>query len=145
VWTPPIDEENPRRLTLRCDGAVQDLAYESHTWTMKSRPSPADAAGAFDIVHAVATAQAEGWVADHDDGTFGLEGTRSPCTVSLTVAADGGERTVTLTFGSPTEGGFYAKADGGPVFVAASSLRDAIRRPLVDRSVPHADAAPPKP
>jgi hypothetical protein len=93
-----------------------------------------DSTLAADIFDAVGNLRAERWVADRDDGSFGLE---SPA-MSLRVEFEGesGQETRTLRIGSPTPEGRYARweKDTG-VFVVSRSLDMVFRTYPIDRTV----------
>ncbi len=93
-----------------------------------------DSSLAADIFDAVGNLRAERWVADRDDGSFGLE---SPA-MSLRVEFEGeaGQETRALRIGSPTPEGRYARweKDTG-VFVVPRSLDLVLGTYPIDRSV----------
>jgi hypothetical protein len=95
----------------------------------------ADVASTIDLVDAFAHAKPDQWLAESDDGTFGLG---SGCAVTLTLAqgeAAGPSRRVGFVFGAEGEGGFYARTLEAPaVFLAPSSLHAIARHPCIDRS-----------
>ena len=101
----------------------------------------ADPLATADIVALVRNAQAESWVADRDDGSFGLGD--GSCNVEVDGAGDAGAPTLGIVFGNETEdGAFYARtAKDRAVFLAPRALREAATTWLVDRSVFRADAA----
>ncbi len=135
VVAPPFDPKDVKALSLRC-GTEQDLARGGgvgNTWGFAAPAGfAADSAAALDVVDAMTKLSADGWVADTDDGTFGLGA--GACKVQLL----GESRVLTLAFGREGEGGVYAQVDDGkaksPVFVAARPLRDTAARILLDRS-----------
>jgi hypothetical protein len=150
LFDPALAKRSPARIASRCDRVTQELTHEGGLWTLRDPSSgasfPADVAGALDLASAVGRAKATQWVADADDGSFGLD----PGACSLTVAflddtspRDAASVTparsaVALQFGRPREGeegGYYARIDGdGPVFVAPRSLRALASRWLIDRA-----------
>ncbi len=140
VISPALDAKDVSTLTLRC-GTSQDLAREgANPWKLAS-PSGyvADQAGALDLVDQVARLRADSWIADADDGSFGIA--TSTCVVTL--GAKG--RTVKLALGRAGEGGIYAMVTdsaGGtsPVFLEPRVFRDSLSRILIDRSVLAFDA-----
>ena len=78
------------------------------------------------------------FVADADDGTFGLE--KPTLTASARWDADGGVRSTRLVVGRATPGGFFAKLDGdASVFVIERSVAERLGTLLVDRSAFLAD------
>lgn len=88
-----------------------------------------------DLIQALGALTAERFVADRDDGTFGL----APASLSVhfRFKSEGGalaERT--LRFGQETAlGVFAAIAEQGPVFVLARNVRDACDTLLINRAV----------
>jgi hypothetical protein len=73
------------------------------------------------------------FVADTDDGSFGLA---TPTLTALAkFDADGGTRSQRLVVGRSTPGGFFAKLDGDPgVFVVERSVAERLGSLLVDRA-----------
>ena len=142
VFVPSLEGKLARTLEMKCDGEEQLLSRDDNGWTLR-RPSgyPADSAGAADVVNLVARAQADSWVADADDGSFGFDGT--PCSIRLSYEQDGGDRTVGIVFGRAAEGaGFFAHLLGQPaVFLAPRSLHDDAGRLLVEQTGFHVDSA----
>lgn len=132
VWTPAADGRDVKSLVLDCGGTRQELIRERSVWAFGAPAGyAADAAGAGDVADAIVRLRAESWVAEADDGSFGLDG---KCSITATVAADGGTRTLRLLVGRDAQSGLYARADGAPVFVASRVLRDHATRLLVDRA-----------
>jgi hypothetical protein len=78
------------------------------------------------------------FVADTDDGSFGLA---TPTLTALArFDADGGARSLRLIVGRPTPGGFFAKLDGDPsVFVIERTVAERLGSLLVDRAAFMAD------
>ncbi len=129
VVQPALDPKDVTAMTLRC-GVAQDLTRENTQWKMTSPTGfTADQAAALDLVDQVAHLRAEAWIADVDDGSFGL----SQSTCSVTLAAKGG-RSLTLRIGREGDNGVYVVANDTPVFVEPRPFRDALARILVDRS-----------
>ncbi|HSQ67789.1 MAG TPA: DUF4340 domain-containing protein [Polyangiaceae bacterium] len=142
VIVPALDPKDVTSLSLRC-GTPQDLGRE---YTQFKLTTPAglapDQAGALDLVDQLARLRAERWVADADDGSFGLA--RSTCSATMLVKAEGGTRTIRVRVGREGEGGVYAVAldqlpggpqVAGPVFFVPRTLRESLERILIDRSV----------
>lgn len=94
-----------------------------------------DAAALVDLVEQLGTLRAERWVADVDDGTFGLAAPQAR--VRFTVATeDGGTQTHELIVGALVSGGAYAKLkEKSGIFVVPRRLVDALQSLLIDRSV----------
>lgn len=96
-------------LTTECDGKTQALSRGDVGWSFES-PSgyKADTAVVQDLVNIVLRAEADSWVADADDGTFGFGS--GGCAITLTYDQDGGPRRVGIVFGREDEGGGVLRA-----------------------------------
>jgi len=124
----------PTAVRVDCDGVRQAATHDANGWTLhEPRGFTADGPATSDLVTLLRNAQADSWVADRDDGTFGLDGSR--CHVELDASGDAGVRTLGLVFGNESEGGtFYARATGdAAVFLAPRALRDGATVWLIDR------------
>jgi hypothetical protein len=97
-----------------------------------------DGALATDAVLALGSLTALRFVADKDDGSFGLA---TPALSALArFDADGGARSLRLLIGRATPGGFFAKLDGDPsVFVIERSVAERLGTLLIDRAALMAD------
>jgi len=94
-----------------------------------------DATLATALVDELAKVRADRWVADDDDGTFGLSEPRARAQLSF-AAGDASSRQYVLVVGAPTVGGAFAKLQGEPgVFVAPRRLVDTLDTWLLDRAV----------
>jgi len=142
VFGSSLEGKIAKTLVTECDGQTQSLTREDVGWSFE-RPSGfhADTAFILDLVNIVARAQADAWIADADDGSFGFAS--GGCSITLTYEQDGGSRSVGVVFGRQAEGGgYYAHALGeAPVFLAPRSLHDEAGRLLVDRTGFHVDSA----
>jgi hypothetical protein len=132
VIVPAFDPKDVKALSLRC-GTEQDLARADRSWGFAAPAGyAADSAATLDLVDTMTKLSADGWVADADDGTFGLG--PNACRVQLL----GESRLLTVSFGREGEGGVYAQVEDGktksPVFVTPKPIRDAAARILLDRS-----------
>ncbi len=134
VISPALETKDVNGITLRC-GTPQDLSREGTAWKLHA-PSGyvADQAGALDLIDQVSHLRADSWIAEADDGSFGVA-TASSCSVTLTANA----RTVKFALGREGEGGIYAivtDSAGGtsPVFLEPRTFRDALAKILIDRS-----------
>jgi hypothetical protein len=134
VFPNGIDVGAATELRTACDEVHQVVTHEAGAWKMREPVSAtADTLTSTDTAALIRNAQAESWVADADDGSFGLG--KSTCKMGVTVPLEGGTQTFTLTFGKETDGGFYAKASNdGAVFLASRGLRDGAKVWLLDRS-----------
>jgi hypothetical protein len=85
------------------------------------------------MVDELATLTAERWVAEHDDGSFGLSDPE--LTAKLTVASgDGGTKSFEIVVGALTTGGAFAKLGGDlGVFVLPRRAFDALSTLALDR------------
>ncbi|HYP76295.1 MAG TPA: DUF4340 domain-containing protein [Polyangiaceae bacterium] len=95
----------------------------------------ADGVLSSDLVQALGALTAERFVADRDDGSFGLQ--RSTLRVNFAFKNGEGVRVEHhLRFGDETALGVFATLeDDGPVFVLARSVRDTCQLPPLNRSV----------
>jgi hypothetical protein len=121
-------------LTTDCDGVKQSLTRTGDAWTMhEPHGFTADTLATADLVGLLRNAQAESWVADQDDGTFGLA--TSTCRAELDATGDGGARVLGVVFGKETQSGtFYAQTTTGrAVFLAPRALRDGATNWLIER------------
>jgi hypothetical protein len=94
-----------------------------------------------DAVLALGSLTAERWVADADDGSFGL---KSPTLTARAVLdlPDAGTRERVLVVGRPAPGGYFAALEGSPgVFVMGRESVERVSRLLVNRSEFVADPA----
>lgn len=90
---------------------------------------------AADLVDSLARLEAERWVADQDDGSFGLA--RPALRVRLVVEREPGAEVVReLRLGDGTTGGVFAAVEGEEgVFVLSRRVRSSAERLLIDRSL----------
>lgn len=101
-----------------------------------------DASLVADVVQTLGTLRAERWVADTDDGSFGLSKPQARVTLELLALAQGPAGRRELTLGGPSLGGVFAKLDSDPgVFILARSAGMALTGSLVDRSLSPANLA----
>ena len=131
VVQPALDPKDVAGLTLRC-GVAQDLTRDGSQWKMTSPAGyTADQAAALDLVDQIAHLRADAWIADTDDGSFGIA--TSTCTrdarrqrwplCDVAHRARGRERRVARSRTTRR------------VFLEPRPFRDALARILVDRSV----------
>jgi len=94
-----------------------------------------------DVIQALGSLTAERFVADHDDGSFGLN--HSPLAVRFAAKTnDGPKLEHDLSFGDDTALGVYATLDqNGPVFVLPRTVKDTLGTLLINRSVFSAEPA----
>lgn len=133
---PPVAEAAIRGVVLAV-GDVRQVARRSDVgrWTLDApRGYPVDLGVVGDAASTLATLAVERWVAESDDGSFGLAAPRARLELSWETA-DAGLATRTLVVGSPTEGGAYARIDGDPgVFVVGKAAVRRCSALAVDRS-----------
>jgi hypothetical protein len=124
------------RVVLRC-GTAQELVDDGSGFRLVE-PTGYEADGAIlQLIEGILRDKAIAWVADADDGSFGLgEG----CKVVL--AFEDGNAPITLRFGSEGEGGVYAKLEASPeVLVAPRSLHTLASRIYVSTASLSTDPA----
>ncbi len=139
LWAPPLEGKELSGLVTHCAGpggagvADQELSREGQSFVLhKPAGYSADNGAALDLFESIARAKAESWVADTDDGSFGLN---AGCRVTVLVGGDGAVRSETLLMGKETENGVFAQVAGrAPVFVVPKAIEDLARRPLIDRN-----------
>lgn len=129
------DTRRVERVVLRC-GAPQELVDDGSGLRL-IEPAGYETDGSIaQLVDGLFRGKVNAWVADADDGSFGLgaDGCR------VVVAFAGGNAPVTVRFGAEGEGGVYGAVDGRPeVFVAPLSLRELARRIYVSRAALRVD------
>jgi hypothetical protein len=136
IWPEPFDPSAVTALDSTCGAVRQRLELRDGRWLLRVPAGfGADRAAADAMAEALSRARASRWIAERDDGTFGLTGADAcSFTAQLAPSAAGAARTVGVTFGRSIDGGSYAKtADGVGVFVALDSLRSLASRPAIDR------------
>ncbi len=126
----------PVALSTACDGVKQSLTHSGDRWVLhEPRGFAADPLAATDVAGVIRNAQADAWVADHDDGTFGLAA--STCRMEVSLPGEGGERTLAIILGAESRepgGDFYARATtDDAVFLAPRALHDGATTWLIDR------------
>jgi hypothetical protein len=99
-----------------------------------------DAGLSSDLVEALAHPTAERWVADRDDGSYGLS--RPDCEVRIALETeDAGQSEHRLLVGRTTAGGAFAVVDRDPgVLVLPHSVLDSLHLIPIDRSALMVDA-----
>jgi hypothetical protein len=130
-WREPFGAGSVVALDDTCGATPQriELVDAGQTWVLRSPTGlQADPVSVAELAEALAHARADAWIAEADDGSFGLSGPGA-CSVTVTLAStgDAAPRRIALTLGAAAEGGFYARTKDDPaVFVAPSSLRHAL-------------------
>jgi hypothetical protein len=137
VWRASIDPADVVAIDDGCSAPPQRLELREGTWLLRTPAGfAADPRAAADLAVAIARARADAWIAESDDGSFGLAADRS-CTVSATLeAGDAGPgQRVGLVIGAAGDGGVYARTlDAPAVLVAPTSLLALLAHPAIDRS-----------
>jgi hypothetical protein len=102
---------------------------------VEPRGFDADGVLSSDLVQALGALTAERFVADHDDGSFGLQ--RPSLRVRFAFKnGEGVQVEHQLRFGDETALGVFASLqDDGPVFILARSVRDTCQLSLINRAV----------
>jgi hypothetical protein len=142
IFLPPLEGKLASVLEIQCDGRSERLTRDTSGWSLQKPPGYlADSPGTADLVNLVARAEAEAWVSETDDGSFGFD--ESACSITLGYEEDSGTRTVGIVFGRAAETGQYFAHPLGQseVFLAPRSVRDEALRVLIDRSGFHVDSA----
>lgn len=136
-----LPQKQVRGLTVQVTAAggarTQRLVRGSAGWTFAESRVPGlapDAGLVDDIVDTLAALKAVRWVAEKDDGTFGLD--RPRFTLEITLGEDdaGPGKTVRVELGAVTRDGVFARTGDDPaVFVAPRQLEEAAGMWLFDR------------
>jgi Domain of unknown function (DUF4340) len=94
-----------------------------------------------DVIQALGALTAERFVADADDGSFGLS--HSTLSVHFSFKGEANSKTErTLRFGAETALGVYATLDqNGPIFILPRTVKDSLDTLLINRSVLSAEPA----
>jgi hypothetical protein len=137
AWATPFDPVDVVAVDDTCTPEPERLDLVDGRWTMRlPRGQAVDVGYTLDLVETLVHAKVDEWVAETDDGTFGL-GT-SACAVTLSLAtrdSDGAPRSRSMAFGTQADGAGYARTlDGPAVFLAPQSLRTLLEHPAIDRS-----------
>ena len=126
---------NVQRVELTTDGTpVQIVSRAAGSFALElPKGFEADASFGADLFASLATLRADRWVADRDDGTYGLGKPRVEAVFE--VREDGGAKTLKLLLGNEVPGGTYARfePDGG-VFVLPRAVETTLRQLVIDRS-----------
>lgn len=145
VWDPPFDPASVVEIDDTCTPEAERIELANGLWAMRLPAGQAvDVGYVMDLVETLAHAKVDGWIAESDDGTFGLG--PSGCRVTLGLAPrepDGGSASRTMVLGAEADGDTFARTLEGPdVFTAPASLRELARHPAIDRSLFRIEASP---
>lgn len=131
------ESRRPTRVLLRC-GAPQELVDRGEGFRLIDPPGFETDGAIVQLVEGLARGRVEVWVADADDGTFGLRD--DGCRVVL--GFEDGNAPATIHFGAEGEGGAYGRVEGSPrVFVAPKPLREMASDLFVSRAALRVDPA----
>lgn len=129
--------DNFRSLDVRLGSVHEHLVRKGSDVYALTAPKgfSVDPGLATDLVDALGTLKADRWVADRDDGSFGLQ--KPMLALDVTFAkGDAAAQTKHITIGAPANGGAYAALAGSPgVFVVPREALDTFDTLLFDRSV----------
>jgi hypothetical protein len=117
------------RVVLRC-GVAQELVDKGEGLRLVAPPGYETDGAITQLVDAVLRGALDAWVADADDGTFGLA--KDGCHV--VIAFEDGNAPLTVWFGAEGEGGVYGRVESrSGIFVAPRALRELAGRIYVSR------------
>jgi hypothetical protein len=144
AWRAPFDPGAVSGVADDCGPAAQRLELgDAGSWAMGTPAGYApDGPMVSELAEAIAHAKADAWIAETDDGTFGLSRPTSCAVTLVLVGPDASLRRATLTFGADGDGGVYARTSDDPaVFVVPHIVRDLASHPMIDRSPFRVDPA----
>jgi hypothetical protein len=128
---------------VEIDGSPRQIVEraESGTTTLKAPTGfEADGALSLELFDAMRTLTADHWVADADDGTFGLDPPNMSAKLSL--RKNGRTEDHVLRIGKATVSGFFAAMQGDPgVFVLPRRVHETLTALVIDRSLFMLDAS----
>jgi hypothetical protein len=144
AWATPFDPVDVVAIDDTCTPEPERLDLSEGRWTMRLPHGQAvDVAYTLDLVESLVHAKVDEWIAETDDGTFGLG--ESACGVTLSLAtrdADGATRSHSMVFAAQPGGTNYARTLEDPaVFSPPQSLRTLLGHPAIDRSPFRIDAS----
>lgn len=125
------DDRRVTRMLLAC-GARQEFKDEGNGLRLVDPPGYETDGTVLQIVDALTRGKVDEWVADSDDGSFGLSS--DDCRVVLSFA-DGNDP-ATIRFGAETQNGVYGIVPGKKpyVFLVGKSIRDMAKKLYVNRA-----------
>ncbi|MCA9585221.1 MAG: DUF4340 domain-containing protein [Myxococcales bacterium] len=131
------DARPVKRVLARC-GVPQDIADTGAGFALvEPRGFDVDATAVTQLVDALTRGKIDRWLADRDDGSFGIDPGASGC--HLTLGLEGGA-TITVRLGEVGSHGVYGNvSDGGYVFVAPASFRALAQTLFVSRAYTRVD------
>lgn len=127
----PGESRRPVRIELRC-GVPQTLVDTGSGFRLTAPEPGFEADGtAVGLAEALSKGHVDLWVADVDDGRFGLD----PDGCHAALVFEEGKETRTVVLGAEGEGGVYGTVSGDPaVFVAPRALRQMLETIYVSRT-----------
>ena len=127
------DERRVTRMLLAC-GTRQEFKDEGNGLRLVEPPGYETDGTVLQVVDALTRGKVEEWVADSDDGSFGLSS--DACRVVLSFA-DGNDP-ATIRFGGETQNGVYGIVEGKKphVFLVGKAIRDMTKKLYVNRATP---------
>jgi hypothetical protein len=106
---PSIETREVVGVETSCGAKRSAVAREAGRWVNRSGPSGrVNDAAVQDVIDSVVRARVEAWMADSDDGSYGID---RACSVALRFA-DGGN--VRVLLGAEGNGGIYGRLDDKP-------------------------------
>lgn len=131
------DTRRVTRMLVAC-GVRQELVDDGAGFRLVSPVGYETDASARELSEALTRGRVEAWIADADDGTFGLE--TDACRVVLSFAD--GHAPAAVRFGAEANGAVCGSVEGqSPVFIASKALRDLAKKIYVSRASLRFDAA----
>jgi hypothetical protein len=136
-WRTPFDAAAIVAVEDTCGPTPEHLELRNRMWAMSAPAGQdVDTASLVEQTTSLARLDAQGWIAEADDGAFGFQGPEA-CTVTVSLDPGSGDATprrIGVAFGAGGDGGFYAKTlDDPAVFVAPIALHQALSHPAIDR------------
>jgi hypothetical protein len=123
-----IEFHGERQLLTRSEAGVFEL--------LEPAGAQHDGALALELLQALGALETERWVADADDGSFGLQRPRARARLSLRPGDGGPATAITLSIGADTVAGVFAALDSNPgVFVLERSLVRQLTTLLLTRAL----------
>lgn len=126
------DSRRVTRVLLAC-GVRQELVDDGAGLKLVDPKGYETDGSILQLVDALTRGRVDEWVADADDGSFGLAS--DACRVVLSFVD--GNAPATIRFGAEAEGGVFGTVEGkGPVFLVGTSVRDLAKKIYVSRAAP---------
>jgi hypothetical protein len=132
-----FNERQLRALSIKGANLEQRLIRNaSNEYVLEiPRGFPHDAGLVSDVVSALSMLATDRWVADTNDGSFGLENPTLELRITLSSSDGGANSERAIRIGDATSGGAYALLEDSPgVFVFPRRALEILQTPLLDRS-----------